>query len=65
MPDFGGTESRSDSPWMILTGGGGPVLSPQFPGFLAVPSLGMHGMVLTAWRQPHAVFGLQEPAKDF
>jgi len=64
LPDFGGAESRSDSPWMILTGGGGPVLSPQFPGFLAVPSLGMHGMVLTAWRQSHAVFGLQEPAKD-
>lgn len=49
-PDFNGERESSDSPWMILTGGGGPVLSPQFPGFLAVPSLGMHGLVLTAWR---------------
>ena len=35
---------------MILTGGGGPVLSSQFPAILAVPSLGMHGLVLTAWK---------------
>ena len=50
-PDFQGDQDAADSPWMILTGGGGPVLSPQFPGVLALPSLGMHGLVLTAWRQ--------------
>ena len=48
-PDFDGEYERDDAPWMILTGGGGPVLSSQFPGFLALPSLGMHGLVLTAW----------------
>ena len=50
-PDFSGNSDTTDSPWMILTGGGGPVLSTQFPGFLALPSLGMHGLVLTAWTQ--------------
>jgi type III pantothenate kinase len=50
-PDYLGDRDNTDSPWMILTGGGGPVLSPQFPGFLALPSLGMHGLVLTAWKQ--------------
>ncbi len=35
--------------WMVLTGGGGPWLEPQFPGVLQVPSLAMHGLVLTAW----------------
>ena len=50
-PDFNGENDMADSPWMILTGGGGPVLSSQFPGFLALPSLGMHGLVLTAWKQ--------------
>ena len=50
-PDFLGEHDHPGSPWMILTGGGGPVLSPQFPGFLALPSLGMHGLVLTAWNQ--------------
>lgn len=49
VPDFGGAIDSPDAPWMILTGGGGPILSPQFPGVLAVPSLGMHGLVLTAW----------------
>ena len=50
-PDFSGEHESSNSPWMILTGGGGPVLSLQFPGFLPLPSLGMHGLVLTAWQQ--------------
>jgi type III pantothenate kinase len=50
-PDFLGDRDNTDSPWMILTGGGGPVLSPQFPGILAVPSLGMHGLVLSAWKE--------------
>jgi type III pantothenate kinase len=50
-PDFTGANDAAESPWMILTGGGGPVLSAQFPGFLALPSLGMHGLVLTAWKQ--------------
>ncbi len=49
-PDFSGDCDRDDSPWMILTGGGGPVLGSQFPGFLALRSLGMHGLVLTAWK---------------
>jgi type III pantothenate kinase len=40
-----------NSPWLILTGGGGPVLSQQFPGVLSIPSLGMHGLVITAWNQ--------------
>ena len=51
-PDFSGENESPDTPWMILTGGGGPVLSGQFPGFLALPSLGMHGLVLTAWKHP-------------
>ncbi len=39
------------APWLILTGGGGPVLSPHFPGVMRLPSLGMHGLVLTAWER--------------
>lgn len=52
LPDADATGERSEprSPWMILTGGGGPILCPQFPGYLALPSLGMHGLVLTAWK---------------
>jgi type III pantothenate kinase len=50
-PDFNGDQDSADSPWMILTGGGGPVLSSQFPGLLLLPSLGMHGLVLTAWKK--------------
>jgi type III pantothenate kinase len=49
-PDFSGDTNEPNSPWMILTGGGGPVLSSQFPGILFIPSLGMHGLVLTAWQ---------------
>lgn len=48
-PDFSGQRDIVESPWMVLTGGGGPVLSSQFPGVLNLPSLGMHGLVLTAW----------------
>ncbi len=49
-PDFSGDREVGVSPWIILTGGGSPVLSPQFPGVLSLPSLGMHGLVLTAWK---------------
>lgn len=44
-----GSPSSSPAPWLVLTGGGGPVLSPQFPGVMRLASLGMHGLVLTAW----------------
>jgi len=47
--DFVGDQADPNAPWLILTGGGGPVLSSQFPGLLTLPSLGMHGLVLTAW----------------
>ena len=50
-PDFDGTREPDGSPWMVLTGGGGPVLQSQFPGVLGLPSLGMHGLVLTAWNR--------------
>ena len=50
-PNFDVTSDDDRAPWMILTGGGGPVLSPQFPGLLFLPSLGMHGLVLTAWKK--------------
>lgn len=50
-PDFHGErDDDRNSPWMILTGGGGPVLHSQFPGLLLLPSLGMYGLVLTAWK---------------
>jgi len=38
------------APWLVLTGGGAAWLSPQFPDAPVVPSLAMHGLVLTAWR---------------
>ena len=41
--------SMSPAPWLVLTGGGGPVLSSHFPGVMRLASLGMHGLVLTAW----------------
>jgi type III pantothenate kinase len=44
-----GSPSSSSAPWLVLTGGGGPVLSPHFPGVMRLASLGMHGLVLTAW----------------
>ncbi len=44
-----GSTSSSRAPWLVLTGGGGPVLSPHFPGVMRLASLGMHGLVLTAW----------------
>ena len=47
--DAMGSPSSSAAPWLVLTGGGGPVLSPQFPGVMRLASLGMHGLVLTAW----------------
>lgn len=49
LPTFDSLPSPSRSPWLVLTGGGGPVLSPHFPGVLRLASLGMHGLVLTAW----------------
>ena len=42
--------NNSGAPWLVLTGGGGPVLEPQFPTAKRVASLGMHGLVLTAWQ---------------
>lgn len=42
-------EKLSRTPWLVLTGGGGPVLSPHFPDVMRLASLGMHGLVLTAW----------------
>ncbi len=58
LPNFDLTDSTSlltetaRAPWLVLTGGGGPVLSPHFPNVLRLASLGMHGLVLTAWQQP-------------
>ncbi len=49
MSESTGSPSSSSAPWLVLTGGGGPVLSPQFPGVMRLASLGMHGLVLTAW----------------
>ena len=51
QPDMDGVQHFPNSPWLILTGGGEPVLSTQFPGFLTLPSLGMHGLVLTVWNK--------------
>ena len=43
------------SPCLLLTGGGATWLGAQFPSVRIVPSLAMHGLVLTAWRfeEPH------------
>lgn len=55
LPSFDDTSesasssSTSTAPWLVLTGGGGPVLSPHFPGVMRLASLGMHGLVLTVW----------------
>ncbi len=53
LPNFETPEASPRSPWLVLTGGGGPALSPQFPGVLRHASLGMHGLVLTAWGVEH------------
>jgi len=37
--------------WLALTGGGGPWLAPQLSHMTHIPSLAMHGLVLTAWSQ--------------
>lgn len=47
--DSMGSQSSSPAPWLVLTGGGGPVLSPHFPRVMRLASLGMHGLVLTTW----------------
>ncbi len=52
--------STSPAPWLVLTGGGGPVLSPHFPGVMRLASLGMHGLVLTAWGTSMRCFTLPE-----
>lgn len=44
------SQNLSATPWLVLTGGGGPVLAPQFPEAQRIASLGMHGLVLTAWK---------------
>lgn len=50
-PDFDQRSAPTvNAPWLVLTGGGGPVLSPQFPSARRMASLGMHGLVLTAWQ---------------
>jgi len=38
------------TPWLLLTGGGAPWLGEQFPGVRQIPSLAMHGLVLTVWQ---------------
>lgn len=38
-----------DQTWSVLTGGGAGWLEPHFPGIPHIPSLAMHGLVLTAW----------------
>jgi type III pantothenate kinase len=53
IPDFASPGDHPDCPWLVLTGGGGPVLSPQFPSARRLASLGMHGLVLTAWNGIH------------
>ena len=45
------SDDETRAPWLVLTGGGGPVLGPHFPGVLRLASLGMHGLVLTTWLQ--------------
>lgn len=50
VPDVESTNDNPDAPWLVLTGGGGPVLAPQFPAARRLASLGMHGLVLTAWK---------------
>ena len=50
VPDIASTNDEFDGPWLVLTGGGGPVLGPQFPAARRLASLGMHGLVLTAWK---------------
>lgn len=50
----GGSQVRC---WLALTGGGGPWLATQFPAMTHIPSLAMHGLVLTAWSQSAAVEG--------
>jgi type III pantothenate kinase len=53
IPEFESPGDNPDCPWLVLTGGGGPVLSPQFPSARRLASLGMHGLVLTAWNGIH------------
>jgi len=50
VPDFETGTDHPDAPWLVLTGGGGPVLTSQFPAAMRLASLGMHGLVLTAWK---------------
>lgn len=50
-PVDGLRRDEPNCPWLILTGGGAPVLGPQFPGVLSIPSLGMHGLILTVWNR--------------
>ncbi|MBS0201718.1 MAG: type III pantothenate kinase [Planctomycetes bacterium] len=50
VPDFEASTDNPETPWLVLTGGGGPVLAPQFPTARRMASLGMHGLVLTAWK---------------
>lgn len=45
----GGEHPPHSPPWLLLTGGGAPWLASQFPGVRQIPSLALHGLVLTAW----------------
>ncbi|MBI1348379.1 type III pantothenate kinase [bacterium] len=45
----GPPSAETTSCWLALTGGGGPWLAPHFPTMTQIPSLAMHGLVLTAW----------------
>jgi len=49
VPLFASKYRSLRCPWLLLTGGGGPVLEPHIPEAHRIASLGMHGLVLTAW----------------
>lgn len=50
-PSAGPARAQPSAPWLLLTGGGAAWLATQFPDAPQVPSLAMHGLVLTAWHQ--------------
>lgn len=51
VPDWDDARpAKANAPWMLLTGGGAPFLEPVFPAVQQVPSLALHGLVLTARR---------------
>ncbi len=46
VPESEHSSKSSTTPWLLLTGGGAPFLTPVFPGVRQVPSLALHGLVL-------------------